>query len=40
MLIQSRLVEEKTAVGTARYYAITPGGAKVLSLLYAEDNKV
>jgi predicted transcriptional regulator len=33
MLLQSRLVEEKTVVGTSKYYAITHNGAKVLSLL-------
>lgn len=33
MLLQSRLVEERTVVGTARYYAITQAGMKVLSLL-------
>jgi predicted transcriptional regulator len=39
MLLQSRLVEERTVVGTARYYAITHAGMKVLSLL-SGDNKV
>jgi len=33
MLLQSRLVEEKTVVGTSKYYAITRNGEKVLSLL-------
>ncbi|AFU59174.1 MAG: winged helix-turn-helix domain-containing protein [Nitrososphaera sp.] len=33
MLLHSRLVEERTVVGTARYYAITHDGIKVLSLL-------
>jgi predicted transcriptional regulator len=33
MLLQSRLVEEKTMVGTSKYYAITHDGAKILSLL-------
>lgn len=33
MLLQSRLVEERTVVGTTRYYAITASGEKVLSLL-------
>jgi hypothetical protein len=39
MLLQSRLVEERTVIGTTRYYAITASGAKVLSLL-SGDNKV
>lgn len=33
ILLQSRLVEERTVVGTSRYYAITASGTKVLSLL-------
>jgi predicted transcriptional regulator len=38
MLLQSRLVEERTVVGTARYYAITHDGAKVLSLLSSSSS--
>jgi predicted transcriptional regulator len=38
MLLQSRLVEERTVVGTTRYYAITHDGMKVLSLLSSGDN--
>jgi DNA-binding transcriptional ArsR family regulator len=33
MLLQGRLVEERTVVGTSRYYGITTSGQKVLSLL-------
>lgn len=40
MLVQSRLVEERTVVGTTRYYAVTASGAKVLSLLSSGDNKI
>ena len=36
MLLQSRLVEKRTVVGTARYYAITHDGTKILSLLSAD----
>jgi hypothetical protein len=39
MLLQSRLVEERAVVGTARYYALTQNGTKVLSLL-SGDNKI
>lgn len=35
-ILQSRLVEELTVVGTARYYAITHDGTKILSLLSAD----
>lgn len=38
MLLHRRLVEERTIVGTTRYYAITPSGAKILSLLSKEDS--
>lgn len=38
MLLQGRLVEERTVVGTARYYAITHDGMRVLSLLSASDK--
>jgi len=40
MLLQGRLVQERTVVGTARYYAITHDGMKVLSLLSGGSNKV
>lgn len=40
MLLQGRLVEERTVVGTTRYYAITHDGMKVLSLLSSGDNKI
>lgn len=36
----TQAVEERTVVGTTRYYAITQGGVKALSFLSAEDNKV
>jgi predicted transcriptional regulator len=39
MLLQSRLIEERTVVGTTRFYAITHDGTRVLSLL-SGDNKV
>jgi predicted transcriptional regulator len=38
MLLQSRLVEEKTVIGTSKYYAITHDGAKVLSLLSSDQT--
>jgi hypothetical protein len=40
MLPQSRLVEERTIVGTALYYAITQEGAKLLLLLSEKDSKI
>jgi predicted transcriptional regulator len=40
MLLQSRLIEERTVVGTARYYAVTHDGLKVLSLLSSGDSKI
>jgi hypothetical protein len=38
MLLQSRLVEERTVVGTSKYYAITHDGAKVLTLLSSDQT--
>lgn len=37
MLLQSRLVEERTVVGTSKYYAITHDGTKVLALLSSDQ---
>jgi hypothetical protein len=39
MLTQSRLVEEKQVVGTAKFYMITESGTKILSLLSSDDDK-
>lgn len=37
MLLQIRLVEERMVVGTAKYYAITYDGTKILSLLSSDQ---
>lgn len=37
MLLEARLIEEKDVVGTARYYAITESGARVLTLLASSE---
>lgn len=40
MLLQARLIQESSVVGTARYYSITENGRRVLSLLAAEDDEL
>lgn len=37
MLVETRLIEENGMVGTARYYSITEGGRKILSLIAADE---